>query len=29
MKEFLEHEVIDNIDSAIVLLKNLKILYLN
>ena len=27
MKEFLEHEVIDNIDSAIVLLKNLKILY--
>ena len=27
MKEFLEHEIIENIDNAIVLLKNLKILY--
>lgn len=27
MKEYLEHEIIDNIDSAIVLLKNLKVLY--
>jgi hypothetical protein len=27
MKEFLEHEIIDNIDNAIVLLKNLKVLY--
>ena len=29
MKEFLEHEIIDNIDNAIVLLKNLKVLYSN
>ena len=29
MKEFNEYEIIDNIDNAIVLLKNLKVLYSN